>query len=171
MNEPATAETPERWQPIPCYENFYQVSNRGRIRSLERIFTVYGVEARHEPESMLTPSKHHLGYHPINLVAPGQPASKRSCALVAEAFHSPRFEKAYVVHLDGNLAYMTPKKSVPTVIERGAGTQNQSHDQCKRGHAFAASNLKVYGGNRCCRGCNNTHSDLRRHPDEKRRLQ
>lgn len=180
MSELTTAETPEQWQAITGYENFYQVSNHGQIRSLERITTVNGVEARREPASILNPSKHHLGYLRVNLVAPGQPRRQKTVrALVAEAFHGPRPARAYVVHIDGNLdncradnlAYMTPGQSTRAIINRGTGAQYQPKNQCKRGHSFTAGNVKEYDGRRYCMACNNTHSYLRRHPEERDRFQ
>lgn len=34
--EQSTQTTPERWLPVPGYEGYYEVSDQGRVRSVER---------------------------------------------------------------------------------------------------------------------------------------
>ena len=50
------AEPDERWKDIPGYEGFYQISNRGRVKSLSRIVDA-GNRKYSVQEKILTPQK------------------------------------------------------------------------------------------------------------------
>lgn len=51
----------EIWKPIPGYENYYQVSNYGNIKSLPRILK-NGYATYLSKEKLLTPKKNSTGY-------------------------------------------------------------------------------------------------------------
>lgn len=100
----------EIWKAIPGFEDFYEVSNRGRIRQLAaRRGTRQG--------RITTGTKHNRGYRYINLC--GHSKEHRRVALVhrlvAEAFLGPCPEGMTVNHKNGdktdnraeNLEYLT----------------------------------------------------------------
>jgi hypothetical protein len=72
----------EIWKDIEGYENLYQVSNMGRVRSLDRI-----VNNRHIKGVILKPRKNRCGYLYVNLYdTPKHYISKTVHRLVCEAF-------------------------------------------------------------------------------------
>ena len=76
----------EIWKDIENYEGLYQVSNLGRVRSLERdVFNYRGV-ARHIKEKILVPVLDRGGYQYVNLSKNGKRKTIKTHRLVAEAF-------------------------------------------------------------------------------------
>ena len=49
--EQSTQTTPERWLPVPGYEGYCEVSDHGRVRSLERVIQTKNGPQRH-PEKL-----------------------------------------------------------------------------------------------------------------------
>lgn len=91
----------EVWKDIPEYENLYQVSNLGRVRSLDR--TVYnngGEELR--KGSILKGGKagRNSQYHYVRLSKDGKVTNKYIHRLVAEAFIQNPENKPTVDHLN-----------------------------------------------------------------------
>lgn len=75
----------EIWKSIPNYEGLYEVSNIGRIKSLERIVYCTEKSKRHQSEKILSPEITRKGYLRIGLCNHG---TKRFLVhvLVAHAF-------------------------------------------------------------------------------------
>ena len=78
----------EIWKDIEGYEGLYQVSNMGRVKSLER--TVWcglnGGCYRAIPERIIKPSKDNYGYLVVNLWEDGKMKTYKVHRLVATAF-------------------------------------------------------------------------------------
>ena len=78
----------EIWKDVKGYEGFYQVSNEGRVRSLDR----YVNNSRTGEQSVLRKgkvkkqSKHHGGYLIVEFNRDGKMCTKLVHRLVAEAF-------------------------------------------------------------------------------------
>lgn len=91
----------EIWKDITGYENLYQVSNLGNIRTL-----CYG--ARNIRKSnivrLLKIGKNNVGYCKIELYKDGKTKMKYIHRLVAEAFIPNPDKKPAVNHIDGNKA-------------------------------------------------------------------
>lgn len=75
----------EIWKDIPGYENLYQVSNIGRIKSLER-FIIRGNNGWNCKESILTNKLDGKGYHFISLSKNGYKRQFSIHKLVLMAF-------------------------------------------------------------------------------------
>lgn len=75
----------EIWKDIPKYENFYQASNLGRIKSLERLEAI-GNTRRIRREKILKPRKDRDGYLEVSLCINGKPSSKRVHCLILLSF-------------------------------------------------------------------------------------
>ena len=96
----------ERWKPIPGYEGSYEVSNQGRVRSLQRIIQAPGGGVRKIPARMmcLTPKRvagDHV-YLSATLSRSGKHARLYAHRLVLMAFTGVPKYKAEVRHLDGD---------------------------------------------------------------------
>ena len=99
----------ENWKPIPCYEGLYEVSNLGRIRSMDRFIyqrSKWGMMMKRPVKGRIlngcTPSKHKR-YLKVYLASPT--IKGKSCEihrLVALAFVPNPQNKATVNHKNGN---------------------------------------------------------------------
>lgn len=84
----------EAWKPIKGYEGYYEVSDLGRIRSLNYNHT--------REVAIMTPWASPKGYQCIHLCKNGVTRSYRVSRLVAEAFIPNPENKLYVDHIDTN---------------------------------------------------------------------
>lgn len=108
----------EIWKDVVGYENLYRVSNRGNVKSLDRVskfYTGYGI--RKGKDLKLTEDRN--GYHRINLYKDGKSKQSFVHRLVAKAFIEKVKGKHHINHLDGNpknnkvenLEWCTPKEN------------------------------------------------------------
>lgn len=97
--------TAERWLPVVGWEGIYEVSDRGRIKSLaRRIPQGRGCRSwRDVPEKIRELGQFHCdGYKTILLSSNGKRVLRGVHQLVMEAFVGPRLEGMIVCHNDGN---------------------------------------------------------------------
>ena len=157
----------EEWKAIAGYEGSYEVSNRGQVRSLDRVngrgFNIFG--------RVLKPNPNREGYLGVSLYSGGKATRRRRLIhqLVAEAFIGPRPEGFDVCHNDGdktnnradNLRYDTRSANILDSVRHGT-QHNSSRVVCKRGHTLGA-----YDGNRSkgCRACARASSTVKYHTD------
>lgn len=96
----------EVWKDIEGFEGYYQVSNLGRVKSLERIRIANNgkSETAQFPvkEKILAISKQTQGYSQASLCKDGTQKSYRLNRLVANAFIPNPDNKPEVNHIDGN---------------------------------------------------------------------
>jgi len=114
----------EKWCSVPGWEDFYEVSNQGNVRSKARrvlMGTRFGYKLhRNFKGRILKQGTSQKGYKTICFTAPGR---LRFCTyahtLVALVFLGPRPEKHQICHWDGNpannkiknLRYGTPSEN------------------------------------------------------------
>lgn len=94
----------EVWKGVPGHEDSYQVSNRGRVRSLTRRVRVVasGVDTtRLAKGRVLRPGRSRSGHVSVAI---GRGNSRLVHQLVLEAFVGPRPEGQEVLHLNHNPA-------------------------------------------------------------------
>lgn len=120
----------EQWRPIPGWEGFYEVSDMGRVRSLDRdIPNSRGAGTRRMRGKLLKPKKYPNGYRFVQL-SRGYWASQKErqvSHLVLEAFVGPRPEGFQACHNNGdnqddqleNLRWDTPKNNNADKKEHG----------------------------------------------------
>lgn len=95
----------EVWKDIKGYEGLYQVSNLGRVRSLNKNTITYnrwGKFERTVKGRILRINQNKLGYCYINLYKEHRCSKFKVHRLVANAFIPSQKDKLEVNHIDGN---------------------------------------------------------------------
>ena len=92
----------EIWKDIKGFEGYYQVSNMGRIKSLER-WVIRNKKGRlHVKARIIKGCIETRGYSAVTLTNNGKRTYARIHRLVADAFLNNPFNKPEVNHIDGN---------------------------------------------------------------------
>jgi hypothetical protein len=119
----------ERWVPVAGFEGAYEVSDLGRVRSLDRVIVVPGRCGRpcekHIRGRILKSAATGRGYLKVFL---GQGNGRYVHTLVAEAFHGQRPEGMEVCHGPGG---MTDNRAVN--LSWGTAEKNHGPDQVRDG--------------------------------------
>ena len=92
----------EIWKDIEGYEGLYQVSNRGRVKSLERIVMRKNGRPYSVPELIKERQIDHKGYDRIGLNKNGKKKRFFVHRLALQAFNPSSDETLEVNHIDGN---------------------------------------------------------------------
>ena len=92
----------ENWKDIENYEGFYQVSNLGRVRSLERDIYYPNGTVHHLKEKILASNLDRHGYQYVNLYKNGEGKKMLVHRLVAMAFIPNPENNPQVNHKDEN---------------------------------------------------------------------
>lgn len=97
----------EIWKPIEGYEGYYEVSNLGKVRSVDRYITYNickKIAIRHQKEVVLQDKPSKLGYPIIHLSKDGKTKPFYVHRLVANAFVDNPNGFTYINHKDENKA-------------------------------------------------------------------
>lgn len=114
--------TAEKWRDIPGYEGMYQVSDLGRVRSVDRPVRCIsgGMETtRTARGKILKPSALPTGHLTIHL---GRRKTTTVHIVVAAAFIGPRPDGNDVAHLNGD-----PTDNRPSNLSYTTRTENNRH--------------------------------------------
>lgn len=133
----------EIWKDVSNYEGLYQVSNLGRVKSLEKIIFSDGV-ARRRRERILK-STNRRGYRQLTLSKWGDKKQKSVHRLVAESFIPNPDCKLEINHIDGdkannkvnNLEWCTRRENAihsVRVLGHKSKTWQLEQFQLKKGH-------------------------------------
>ena len=98
----------EIWKDIKRYEGRYQVSNWGRIKSLNRTITDCRGRRQIIKEKILKPENVFDGYERVCLFKNGKQKRYRVATLVYEAFVGPIPEGKELDHINGNRTLNIP---------------------------------------------------------------
>lgn len=91
-----------KWKPVKGFENLYEVSEDGRIKTIERII-VLPTHSYLKKEKILTQFKDGRGYMHVKLYdGKGKPKSLCTHRIVASTFIFNNDIKLEVNHIDGN---------------------------------------------------------------------
>lgn len=97
----------EEWKAIAGWEGLYEVSNLGRVRSLDRVVMCQnrygGLRPRRYTGQLLKLTKGSHGYYSVMLSSPDRVIRTTVHRLVAEAFLPKPFPEAVVDHSTSNL--------------------------------------------------------------------
>ena len=94
----------EKWLPIKGYKGYYEVSNKGRVRSLDRTIINSRGKKYKLKGKILKPSDDDRGYLRVCLTKKNKPKNKKIHKLVAQHFVKNPYPKKYIVinHKDGD---------------------------------------------------------------------
>lgn len=157
----------ERWKPVVGYESYYEVSDHGRVRSLDRVVEHRnrwgGINRRKQLGKILSPGTHADGHKFVKLSADGSVRGRFVHQLVLEAFVGPRPEGLVCCHWDDD-----PSNNRLSNLRYDSGSANwRDHirnkgfkTHCKRGHELSGDNLRLnkphpngVSPRRTCREC------------------
>lgn len=92
----------EEWKDVKGYEEIYQVSNTGKVRSLDR-YVSGKLDSKHLVKGVyFKPQTSHKGYKTVILRKNGKPSTKQVHRLVAESFIPNPENLPQVNHKDTN---------------------------------------------------------------------
>lgn len=138
---------PEAWRSVSGFEGRYEVSDLGRVRSLDRILR----DGRRWKGRVLRQVPDNHGYPQVNLCRDMVQKTLRVSKLVADAFLGPRIGALEVCHANRNpmdnrlvnLRWDTRSGNMQDALAHG--TQNMvRRTHCPRGHVLAPPNLQPY---------------------------
>jgi hypothetical protein len=92
----------EKWKPITNFENLYEISNFGRVKSLERITYASNGKIYKFKEKILNPKPNNKGYLHVQLILNKKRYYNSVHKLVANAFILNPYNKPQINHIDGN---------------------------------------------------------------------
>lgn len=163
---------PETWKPVAGWEDLYEVSDHGRVRSFDRIVTYSNGRVVRHAGRILRPASHRQGYLYVQLNEQGRKQVGRIHRLVAIAFlgDHPGLD---VCHNDSNpennrltnLRWDTVSGNMLDAVALGRNpSAKKTH--CPRQHLLAMPNLRRHEwetkGTRHCYSCNRERDRARR---------
>lgn len=129
----------EEWRQVANFEGFYEVSDRGRVRSLPRVRTHFDGSTSVAPGRLMRTLQKGSKYHQVTLTKGGKATRYNLHVLVAATFLGPNPWKLQVRHLDGNghncniknLRYGTPKQNGEDRVRHGTSPRGERHGCAK----------------------------------------
>lgn len=162
----------EMWKPVVGWEGLYEVSNHGRVRSLDRTIQTKRGPWRYKGK-VLSPGVNRHGYPMVHLKNASSKKMAKVHRLVLEAFVGPCPDGMEGCHNNGirddarlvNLRWDT--HSANEYDRRRHGTDHQvNKTHCPQGHPYDEENTKVIPSRptaRYCRACHRERSENRWH--------
>lgn len=159
----------EEWRRVVAYEDLYEVSSFGNVRSLARTaMDKRGRRQSFRARDLKLVLKKQTGYMQVSLCRDGGQKDVSVHVLVAEAFHGPRPDGMEVLHRDAdrannradNLRWGTRTENQQQKVEDGNHPQAK-RTHCPRNHPLIHPNLVVSDGHRACKACARTHPRIR----------
>lgn len=147
----------ERWKPIPGYEDLYEVSTLGRVRSLDRyIATATGQRLTRGVVMRLQGGDDQKlwRYYSVGLSRHGKKSRHSVHRLVLQAFVGPCPDGMEACHNNGDYTdNRLANLRWDTKAENGADKiQHRTH--CARGHEYTSQSTRIdRNGHRVCRKC------------------
>lgn len=95
--------TSEQWRAVVGYEGMYEVSDQGRVRSVDRVVQQTGRKSRFFPGVLLSQMGDRKRYKWVNLRRDGGHKVGKVHRMVAEAFIGPPLPGQVLCHKDGDV--------------------------------------------------------------------
>lgn len=157
-------EVTENWLPIVGWEGFYEVSDQGRVRSIDRIIQFRSGQRRYYAGQIIKPWRSMPGNYPmVKLKGNGRKINRRIHVLVLEAFVGPRPEGMEGCHNNSipsdnrqsNLRWDTDPANKQDALRAGTNWQAGKTHCTRGGHEFTPENTYTRPGTttRQCRTC------------------
>jgi hypothetical protein len=163
---PTMNDDTERWLPVVGYEGYYEVSDLGRVRGVDRCIW------RNERSTfirgqILTQFLNEKRRPWVTLYRNDKPKTMKVHRVVAAAFLGPRPDGLVTCHADddptnnrlSNLRYDTLSANQYDAVRNGRHYR-AAKTHCKRGHLLQAPNLKRHP-TRSCLACHRSYSKMR----------
>lgn len=124
----------EYWVPIEGYEGWYEVSDQGRVRSVDRVVTFKNGKGSRFYKGQILKFRYHNGYAMVNLNKNKKMREHYVHRLVIENFTLHPKHRKWVNHKDGNkknnrlsnLEWCTPKENNDHAIKHDLRNNNIS---------------------------------------------
>lgn len=153
----------EVWRTVPGWDGYYEVSDQGNVRSVDRVVPNRPGVTMMRRGRLLKPTPSHDGYAEVWLSRDNKRTYARVSRLVAEAFHGPCPDGMECRHIDGdksnntaeNLAWGTRSENTYDKVRHGTHPMSKK-THCLRGHPLSGSNVyHIKSGGRACKTCHN----------------
>lgn len=171
----------EQWLAVPGYEGIYEISDQGRIRSLDRIVQHKDLSSTRRKGKLLKPWSSMSGHLTVRLSKGGILESKSVHTLVLEAFVGKRPDGCEARHLndqptDNRLSNLKWGTRSENSLDRGRNgiDHNVNKKFCPRGHPLKDANLAPWSlkkNRRECLACSRAkrycaHKNIKNHLQE-----
>lgn len=134
--------TKEMWRPIRGYENLYEVSNLGKVRSLDRLVNSKCRSTRLAKGRIVSLSKVRGGYLQVDLWKDNKQTKLRVHRLVASAF--PEICGEYVNGLEVDHLDTNPSNNKATNLRWCTHKENSNNPITRRHKSNAQKSEKAY---------------------------
>lgn len=160
---------PEEWRDVVGWEGLYEVSDQGRVRSLERVVPWKGW-TRTVSTRILRPGKERRSGTETVVLSNGHKVTRSVHRLVLEAFIGPCPPGMECCHFDDdrsnnrleNLRWDSSSANNYDMVRNGRHN-NARKTHCPHGHEYTAANTRVDAeGWRWCRECQRVSSRERK---------
>lgn len=144
MAENRNTLTNEIWKPIKGWRDRYEVSNHGRVRSLDHVVPRKGQSPIIRKGRFLSQHLNH-GYFQVTLCDGIKQRSISVARLVCEAWHGEPFAKAHAGHRNGNktdnrpenLSWLTCQQNAEDRAAHGTQVREDTHPRRKINSSIA----------------------------------
>jgi len=132
-------EQQEIWKPIKGYESNYEISNIGRVRTIEHHTIGKNGRLMHTHQRIKRPSMTRKGYYYVNLSKNGIKKCFKIHLLVAQAFIQNVDNKPFIDHINTiktdnrvcNLRWVTSKENTKNPLTMKHIIESCANDACK----------------------------------------
>lgn len=159
----------EQWRPIPGFEGYYEASNLGRVRGLDRVVKTKRGSEMWIKARILKQRQLSSGYIIVMMSKDNEYQNRLVHRLVLSAFRGEPAEGMEACHSNGirsdnrieNLRWDTKSENSKDQVRHGTH-RNIRKTHCKRGHEFTRDNTYVRpNGGRLCRECKRSYDHYR----------